>query len=127
MDIPDWLDSQNISRAPPAAQYTPIKDLAGDDYVYNSIAEAALACRQSFQKCLTVASLPPEWAENRLADFKLWEAGIGAYSTRGLSLDERLESKPQIREVVLNLLCALKSTIDQCRDMGRPYLHKMRD
>ncbi|KAF2683624.1 hypothetical protein K458DRAFT_39983 [Lentithecium fluviatile CBS 122367] len=83
-----------------------------------SIADAAAACRESLTECLAIESLREEWAEDRLADFKLWDAGVGASSNKKASLEERLILKPHVRNVVLDLLIVLKSTFDQCRELG---------
>ncbi|KAH8699354.1 hypothetical protein GQ44DRAFT_832153 [Phaeosphaeriaceae sp. PMI808] len=91
----------------------------GDVEKTSSIADATISCRQSLTKCLDVKSLKDDWAEDRLADFKLWDAGVGASSNRKSSLEERLASKPHVRNVVLNLLMVIKITIDQCGELGR--------
>lgn len=52
--------------------------------IYN----AAALCRLSLEDCLTVESLREHgWAENRLADFNLWAAGVGASAPTQASLD----------------------------------------
>ncbi|KAH8796746.1 hypothetical protein BGZ57DRAFT_19983 [Hyaloscypha finlandica] len=83
-----------------------------------NIADATTACRNSLTECLAIESLREEWAEDRLADFKLWDASVGASSNKKASLEERLILKPHVRNVVLDLLIVLKSTIDQCRELG---------
>ncbi|GAM36942.1 hypothetical protein TCE0_022r06437 [Talaromyces pinophilus] len=83
-----------------------------------NIAEATTACQNSLTECLAIESLREEWAEDRLADFKLWDASVGASSNKKASLEERLILKRHVRNVVLDLLIVLKSTIDQCRELG---------
>ena|SRR5450432_4428345 len=83
------------------------------------IFEAAAACRQSFEECLSIDRLMDhEWAENRLADFNLWAAGVGAFAKKDASLDQRLVFKPDVREVIVNLLYMLKAFVEQCQDHG---------
>jgi hypothetical protein len=85
-----------------------------------SILEAAATCRQSFEECLSIDRLMEhEWAENRLADFNLWAAGVGAFAKKGASLDQRLVFKPDVREVIVNLLYMLKAFVGQCQDHGK--------
>lgn len=38
-----------------------------------------------------------EWAENRLADFNIWAAGVGASAKQKASPEERLAFEPQVR------------------------------
>ncbi|CAN9480079.1 unnamed protein product [Alternaria alternata] len=78
-----------------------------------NIVDATKACRDSFARCPVIKGLGINWAEDRLADFKLWDASVGASSNRNTSLDKRLDFKPHIRNVVVDLLTVLKSTIDQ--------------
>ena len=58
------------------------------------------------------------WAENRLADFNLWVAGVGASAKRRASLDERLALEPEVRAVVTNLLITLKVLVEKCKELG---------
>jgi hypothetical protein len=84
------------------------------------IFEATAACLQSFTDCLAVEALmKDEWAENRLADFNLWVSGIGASARSRASLDSRLALKPEIREVIANLLRLLAGVVDECRKLGQ--------
>lgn len=83
------------------------------------ISNAFIACRQSFEDCLTIRSLMnKQWAENRLAEFNLWAARIGASKKRA-SLDERLAFRLEMRENLTNLLLTLKSFVDDCKELGR--------
>lgn len=85
-----------------------------------SISDAAYACRESFRECLAIKSLTrQEWAENRLADFNLWAAGIDAFANTTASLDQRLAFKPEVRTVVTNLLITMQIFIKDCKELGR--------
>ncbi|KAK6330024.1 hypothetical protein TWF718_003451 [Orbilia javanica] len=59
------------------------------------------------------------WAESRLIDFDLWSAGAGISAYGKLSFDERLASKPDIRDGVLNLINLLKTFIENCQEKGK--------
>jgi hypothetical protein len=58
------------------------------------------------------------WAENRLADFNLWAAGVGASATTQASLDWRLHFQPKARIVITSLLITLQELVEQCKDLG---------
>ena len=59
-----------------------------------------------------------EWAENRLADFKLWTMGAGALAPGRASLDHRLSSRPEIHTVVINLILMLEVLVADCIHAG---------
>ena len=83
------------------------------------IHEATLKCRRSFTACLEVETLTKdEWAENRLADFNLWISGTGAEAAKRASLDSRLAHRPEVRDVVANILNLLAGVVDDCRKLG---------
>ncbi|CAN9439569.1 unnamed protein product [Alternaria alternata] len=41
-----------------------------------NIVDATKACRDSFARCPVIKGLGINWAEDRLADFKLWDASV---------------------------------------------------
>ncbi|KAK5000610.1 WD repeat-containing protein 88 [Elasticomyces elasticus] len=84
-----------------------------------SIFDAATVCHQRLRECLEIPSLMERaWAENRLADFNLWAAGVGAFSQRKASLDERLAFQPDAVAVVVNLLVLLAELVERCKELG---------
>ncbi|RSL85341.1 hypothetical protein CEP52_016182 [Fusarium oligoseptatum] len=84
-----------------------------------SIFEATQATRHTLERCNSVESqVVNDWAENRILDFNLWVAGIGALSTSQSSLDKRLASQPAVRSVVLGLLSSLKTLAQDCLDLA---------
>ncbi len=84
------------------------------------IFNATASCRGSLHECLLVEALKEHgWAENRLADFNLWAAGVGASAPTQASLDWRLHFQPEARTVLTNLLVTLKGFVDQCRELGK--------
>lgn len=85
--------------------------------IYN----AASDCRRTLEECLKVRTLnEDEWAENRLADFNVWAANIGAFAKPLASLDGRLIHQPAARNVVTSLLKNLNSFAEECREIGKP-------
>jgi hypothetical protein len=84
-----------------------------------SIQEATKQCLETLRACLAVEQLMIDaWAENRLADLNLWIAGLGALASSRVSLDTRLGSKPEIRDIIANLLGLLALTVEKCRRLG---------
>ncbi|KAF2873108.1 hypothetical protein BDV95DRAFT_372161 [Massariosphaeria phaeospora] len=84
-----------------------------------TISSATSASRRALERCLDVKDLmQDEWAENRLMDFNLWASGVGASAKPLASLDQRLESQPDVRAVVLGLLSTLVTFVDLCVDIG---------
>ncbi|KAF2633129.1 hypothetical protein BU25DRAFT_406381 [Macroventuria anomochaeta] len=104
------MSSSNLTQHPVSSADPP--------FGCSNIADAAIACRNSLTSCNTISYLWDEWAENRLADFRLWDASIGASSQSGSSLEDRLISTPHIKKVILSLLNVFKVTIDECREFG---------
>lgn len=90
----------------------------------DNIASATTACRQSLERCTSIKSLKDHgWAENRLADFNVWDSGLGASSSRRASLEDRLALKPHVRTAVLNLLIIYQSAIEIVIDLGNSSYH----
>ncbi|KAL7808610.1 hypothetical protein V8C26DRAFT_413141 [Trichoderma gracile] len=84
-----------------------------------SIQEATKQCLETLRACLEVKQLMTDaWAETRLADLNLWSAGLGALAPPRASLDTRLCSKPEIRNVIANLLRLLALTVGNCRKLA---------
>lgn len=91
----------------------------------SAIYNATEDCRTSFRRCLASKELMvDEWAENRLADFNLWAAGLGASAKPEVSLDTRLINDPGARDVVIGLLLTLKAYIEQCERLGKVHIVK---
>jgi hypothetical protein len=87
--------------------------------VGSSIAEVTGQCRESLQDCLHCSPLMRyEWAENRLAEFKLWAAGTGALASDRASLDVRLAIESETKKLVVNILILLRACIERCRQAG---------
>jgi hypothetical protein len=84
-----------------------------------TISKAAILCRHKLEECLEIESLASQnWAENRLADFNLWDAGLGASSAEEPSLEARLAGKPHIGKVLLNLLIVYWRSIELCIELA---------
>lgn len=91
---------------------------ASTEPISRDIFHATKACRWSLQDCQSIEALMDGgWAENRLADFNLWAAGVGASARTEVSLDWRLHFQPKARLVLTSLLVTLKKFIEQCKDL----------
>lgn len=87
-----------------------------------SISEAARNCLQSLQECLHLPLLMHhEWAENRLAEFKLWADGVGAFASDRASLDMRLAMEWETKNLVMSILILLQGCIETCISAGEPH------
>ncbi|KIY03000.1 uncharacterized protein Z520_01466 [Fonsecaea multimorphosa CBS 102226] len=75
-------------------------------------------CERLLEKCLDISLLMArEWAENKLADFRLWASGIGAGTadTGKMSLGARLSQKPNLLNIFAGLLRMLQHFIEECQ------------
>ena len=90
-----------------------------EEILQGAIYNATQTCRTSLSDCIQFEELMKnEWAENRLADFNLWASGVGASVTGKASLDARLATRPDARDVVANLLQVLTGAIEECKALG---------
>lgn len=70
------------------------------------------------QSCLQHgALLKHHWAENRLNDFNLWDASVGASARPSNSLDIRLQSDASARKVILGALDTLAAWVTKCKQL----------
>jgi hypothetical protein len=71
------------------------------------------------QACVRLPSLiQREWAENRLADFRLWTANIGAFARDRASLDMRLDTEQETKILVVKILTLLHGCVETCLTLG---------
>ena len=81
--------------------------------------DATERCRDALGGCASTARLMKgQWAENRLADFNLWAAGVGASTSGPACLDSRLSSDEVARHAVFGLLSSLEGHIRECERLG---------
>lgn len=80
-----------------------------------SIAELTQQCVSAFETCVNHERLMEhQWAENRFADFNLFVDGVGALSVSRVSLDSRLETRPNDLVLIKSVLAMLKDFLVQC-------------
>jgi hypothetical protein len=80
------------------------------------IAESSQICLDSFHHAFSTLQDPLalEMAQNQLIRFNLWATNIAALSFTRSSLDFRLQSSPDIRSMVLQLLSILQLNLQRC-------------
>ena len=85
-----------------------------------TIRSAALVCRQRLVVCAKTPVLTEKhWAQNRLADFNLWDAGVGASVYDPNSLDLRLGHDRSARKLVIGTLSALSAWLQKCIEIAK--------
>ena len=81
------------------------------------IGDNTRACISRLEACLLVPALKQDgWAENRLAEFKFWNANVGALAPYRASLDYRLQATEdnEIYRTVVRLLELLHAFLEDC-------------
>ncbi|KAF5124291.1 hypothetical protein E5D57_012221 [Metarhizium anisopliae] len=105
------------------------QDTLGDTITIRSVTQE---CRLRLQECvirhageggkgesINAPNLArSHWAENRLSDFDLWDAGVGASAAAPNSLDLRLRKDASAKKVVINSLSTLATWATLYRDIA---------
>lgn len=79
------------------------------------IRASTVSCEALISSCLSAPKLAEDgWARDRLDDLKLWSSGISATAGGHASLEWRLRSRPDIKEVILGFLDVLQEKIQEC-------------
>lgn len=88
-----------------------------------AIADAIKACHQIFRDASNIPYLPlTEWAENRLADFNFWCAGVDASGSGKSSLQARLATNLEAQVFLTHLLKLLTALLKKFIGLGAyPY------
>ncbi|CAG8961989.1 hypothetical protein HYFRA_00014034 [Hymenoscyphus fraxineus] len=85
------------------------------DQKHDDIQVSTERCAILLQSCSSSPTLSENyWAQSRLDDLKLWSAGIGATAPGHASLEWRLRSRSDIKEVVLGFLGELIEKVSNC-------------
>lgn len=102
------------------AATTPTSSSPHETYDTETIRSITRVCRQTLQSCAKTPALTEMyWAENRLADFNLWDAGIGASADEPNSLDSRLRHDTSARKVITGTLGTLIAWLQKCLEVTR--------
>lgn len=76
-------------------------------------------CKEAFQRCLKIQDLAEDdWLEQKSAEFNWWISGLNADKIGPGSLDSRLMLRPDVGEVVVDLLEGLIMALSKCEDIG---------
>ncbi|KAI1131559.1 hypothetical protein F5Y10DRAFT_262131 [Nemania abortiva] len=87
-------------------------DETGDSEFYFVLRDKSRACKQQFRKCLDIPCLDYDtWLEQKSAEFNWWTSGLNADKSGPGSLDARLRLRPDIRDVVADVLNGLESAL----------------
>ncbi|RKL08600.1 hypothetical protein BFJ68_g9394 [Fusarium oxysporum] len=77
-------------------------------------------CKEAFQRCLEIQDLAVgDWLEQKSAEFNWWISGLNADKIGPGSLDSRLMLRPDVRDVVADLLEGLITTLSKCEDIAK--------
>ncbi|RYP44076.1 hypothetical protein DL768_009421 [Monosporascus sp. mg162] len=77
------------------------------------------ACKDLFKKVSSIPDLDNDWLEDRSADFNWWAYGLSASKTGRSSLDYRVKDRPDVQQVISNLLDSLSHALERCSDIYR--------
>jgi len=87
-----------------------------DDSKGFEICLVARQCKAVFAECVADPALGQHaWIRSAQGDFNLWCAGINVTSADKSSLDYRLRTRPDVRDVVHDLVRALLEALERCR------------
>jgi hypothetical protein len=76
-------------------------------------------CKKLFQKCGSSPVLGKlAWIQSGQADFNLWSFGLSADATGKSSLDFRVRYRPDIQEIICDLLDGLGESLNDCLEKG---------
>ncbi|KAJ5640436.1 hypothetical protein N7528_000061 [Penicillium herquei] len=80
-----------------------------------TIAEAARLCVERFTRCLEVPALQHDrWPKRCLRYMQSWISDTGAWDQERASLDFKLTSLPETRDLVVDLLRQISAVTDEC-------------
>lgn len=83
------------------------------------IREKTRACKDAFQRCFGIQDLSEDdWIEQKSAEFNWWISGLNADKIGPGSLDSRLMLRPDVRDVVVDLLGGLGMALSRCEEIG---------
>ncbi|KAL6832172.1 hypothetical protein V8C40DRAFT_238033 [Trichoderma camerunense] len=81
----------------------------------SSISTRTVACQRLFARCLSIHVFNElDWFENRQGEFGLWESGLRAADVGRASLDHRVRDRPDVRELICDLLDGLSEALEDC-------------
>lgn len=109
------------------ALYSPIVDLAvmatesplHPAYDTATIRAVTQECQEAFRACTEVPALTEtHWADNRLVDFNLWGARVGAIAEEPNSLELYLHHDSEAQKVVISTLSLLTAWLRKCKEVA---------
>ncbi|KAI0859102.1 hypothetical protein F4860DRAFT_277241 [Xylaria cubensis] len=92
-----------------------MSEMAGvshESYPEFVLRDKSRACKQWFRDCLEIPNLDyDDWLEQRYAEFNWWISGLNADKSGPGSLDARLRLRPDVRDVLVDVLDGLESAL----------------
>ncbi|KAI0543778.1 hypothetical protein F4679DRAFT_81341 [Xylaria curta] len=92
-----------------------ISEMAGvshESYPGFVLRDKSRACKQWFRDCLETPNLDyDDWLEQKYAEFNWWSSGLNADKSGPGSLDARLRLRPDVRDVLVDILDGLESAL----------------
>lgn len=83
------------------------------------LSQKTRACKELFQKCLHVTALSEDdWLEQKCAEFNWWTSGLNADRSGLGSLDSRLRLRPDVKDIVADLLDGLMTALSKCDEIA---------
>ncbi|SCO27216.1 related to hsp70 protein [Fusarium fujikuroi] len=77
-------------------------------------------CKEAFQRCFQIQDLAEDdWLEQKSAEFNWWISGLNADKIGPGSLDSRLMLRPDVRDVVVDLLQSMIIALSECEDIAK--------
>ena len=78
------------------------------------------ACKRWFKECLDIPEIDyDDWMEQKCAHFNWWTADLDADKSGPGSLDARLRLRPDVRDVVADMLNGLEAALCKYHEIGR--------
>lgn len=60
-----------------------------------------------------------QWLETGRAEFNLWSLGLNASRSDRSSLDYKVRQRPDLQEIITDLLDGLDESLSECLDPGK--------
>jgi hypothetical protein len=95
-------------------------------YASSDIRERTKKCEMQFNKCLDHEQLGKnQWLVTGFAEFNLWSFGLNASHSGRSSLDYKVRQRPDLQEIIVDLLDGLDESLEECLNPGRFGLDTM--
>ena len=88
-------------------------------FIASQLYEKTRKVKQRFDECLTNKQLGKhQWLESGRAEFNLWSLSLNASHSGRSSLDYKIRQRPDLQEIIADLLDGLDESLEECLDPG---------